>query len=275
MTLFALFYILICRMKIICKIDGTDHMSYRHLSHYLKSKHNLSSKEYYDKYIGGGKCKECNNNTKFKNLRIGYRNFCSIICLNRYKSKDKIVLEKISNSQKGIPRQKHSTDTKIKCREIMKKEWEENRIKRLHCLRTPEVRKKISKTISEIGFRKVIEIIETIRCESSSEVLYVKECINKNIKIERFSYNGRKSIETSNGWRVPDFIEQDKIVVEVKDFHPWFKCELENGLKKYVEIENWCLNRGLSFLFWTKSNGYQNISDILKLWQVIKQNQNN
>ena len=45
--------------------------------------HNISSKEYYDKYLkqeNEGKCLECGKETLFKGIRNGYRDFCCCRC---------------------------------------------------------------------------------------------------------------------------------------------------------------------------------------------------
>lgn len=142
--------------NLVCKIDNTLHKNYKCLSYYLKTTYKISSQEYHNKYIGIGKCKSCGSITAFKNLQIGYRDFCSVLCLNRFKSNDPFFIKKLSDSQKGIPRQKHSDITKEKCRLIMLKEWKINRKKRYSYTQNPETRKKISKSVSENGFKKRI-----------------------------------------------------------------------------------------------------------------------
>jgi hypothetical protein len=52
----------------------------------------------------------------------------------------------------------------------------------------------------------------------------------------------------------------------VKDFHIWFRKEIEDGLKKYIEIEQWCTRNNFHFLFWFKSIGYKTIDEILKIY---------
>lgn len=262
------------RSTLVCKIDNTEHKTYRSLSVYLKNKFGLSAQEYHDKFLEIGKCKECGQNTKFKNIQIGYRQFCSVLCLNKNKSKNEQVLHKISLSQKGVPRKKHSEETKKKCREIMLKEWSSNRDKRISYIQNETVRKKISKTISENGFKKHVTYIKGIRCESKLEEQYIIHCFNNNKNVKRFEFDGKKSIETKNHWRVPDYIENGNCVIDVKDFHHWFKKELNQNLTKYVEINNWCINHNLSFLFWIKGCGYKTIQETLNLWQVIKQKEN-
>lgn len=47
------------------------------------------------------KCKNCGNQTKFKNFNEGYRTFCSNQCVNEYNSKSKKFSEKISEKRKS------------------------------------------------------------------------------------------------------------------------------------------------------------------------------
>ena len=91
---------------IVCNICFKEFDCYKKLSHHIKQFHNINSKQYYDMIYGIGYCKECQNKTKFKNLNIGYRIFCSVKCLNVFKSKDNIFLNKLSISQKGKTKKK-------------------------------------------------------------------------------------------------------------------------------------------------------------------------
>jgi len=68
-----------------CKICKNDSKDYKLLISHIKQKHNLSSKEYYDKYLKKeieGICLKCNNQTKFNSVSKGYRKFCSSKCSN-------------------------------------------------------------------------------------------------------------------------------------------------------------------------------------------------
>jgi len=67
-----------------CEICGAR---YKNLSSHYQHKHNMTSKEYYDKFMkkeGEGICSKtgCLNETTFCNLELGYRRFCSLKCSN-------------------------------------------------------------------------------------------------------------------------------------------------------------------------------------------------
>jgi hypothetical protein len=188
--------------------------------------------------------------------------------VNRYKVKDPIYLKKLSNSQIGTPRKKHSEKTKELCREIMLKEWSINREIRLQIHRSDTTREKISKSISLIGYKKNITYIHGIRCESKLEESFVNYCVDNNISIKRFRHKNKKSIKVGINWRVPDFIINKNMVIDVKDWHHWFRKELDDGLVKYKEIEKWCIPNGYSFYFWIDNQFKQ-------IWQVIEQKTKN
>jgi endogenous inhibitor of DNA gyrase (YacG/DUF329 family) len=246
---------------ITCKIDNTEHLDYKHLSRYIKKNYNITSQEYYDKYIGKTFCKNCGKKTSWKNINIGYRDFCSVKCLNRYKVNDPVFLKKLSDSQVGIPRKKHSESTKEKCRQIMLDEWKNNREERLRIIQSDEVRSKISKSVSNLDNKRNIEFYNGIRYESKAELKFIKKCLSENISIKRFNEFGKKSIPLSNKrWSVPDF-QLDNVIVEVKDFHIWFCEEILDGLIKYKEINEWCIKHELIFIFWFPNHGYKTISD--------------
>lgn len=68
-----------------CSICGKEYeVKYGSFSKHLKT-HNLTQKEYYDKYLKkdeDGICKNCGKPTKFLSLLLGYRDCCSRACTN-------------------------------------------------------------------------------------------------------------------------------------------------------------------------------------------------
>ena len=246
-----------------CLVDDTTHENYRKLSVYIRNKFGLKAKEYYDKYIPHDGCLECGNICSFKNINIGYRNYCSVLCLNRYKIKNPLFIQKLKESQINIPKKKHNEKTKALCREIMLREWSINREKRLLVLNNEETKSKISKSVSKIYYKKNITYLNEIRCESKTEEKFVNHCLMNNINVKRFEFNGEPSIKINNRWRVPDFI-CNNIIIDVKAFHIWFKKEIKDDLIKYKQIEKWCNDNSFTFLFWFDTIGYKTINEILE-----------
>lgn len=80
--------------------------------------HNISSKEYYDKYLkqeNEGKCQECGKETLFKGIRDGYRDFCCCRCstLNK-KTQEKRINTNLKRYGVESTTQLQSTKDKIK-----------------------------------------------------------------------------------------------------------------------------------------------------------------
>jgi hypothetical protein len=67
----------------VCKIDGTEYKTARGLANRLRV-YDITSKAYYDKYLKKdleGVCLYCKvNQTKFTNLTLGYKTYCSSKC---------------------------------------------------------------------------------------------------------------------------------------------------------------------------------------------------
>ncbi|MCF0125847.1 MAG: hypothetical protein HUJ68_08890, partial [Clostridia bacterium] len=64
----------------ICNIECTD---LKHLAIHIRTKHNMTAKDYYDKFFKtetDGFCKHCKKPTSFLGLHKGYKKFCCIKC---------------------------------------------------------------------------------------------------------------------------------------------------------------------------------------------------
>jgi endogenous inhibitor of DNA gyrase (YacG/DUF329 family) len=88
-----------------CKICNKEAASFNSLSKHLKA-HKLSSKEYYDKYLGGCRgCETCGNPTDYRDLNQGYSQYCSNRCSSevlKYKQwDDPERRSKLSAAMKG------------------------------------------------------------------------------------------------------------------------------------------------------------------------------
>lgn len=93
--------------KEICKICGELTVLSKHIR-----KHNLTTKEYYDKYLkkdNEGICPVCNKETKFLGIEQGYAKFCSNKChANDPESKNNLslILKNKSLNEKKLIREK-------------------------------------------------------------------------------------------------------------------------------------------------------------------------
>ena len=80
----------------ICKLCNKE-LSPKGISSHLRRQHNITNKEYYDKYLkkdNEGYCKICNKPTKFNTILEGYYVYCSSKCVNL----DSEVRNKIENT---------------------------------------------------------------------------------------------------------------------------------------------------------------------------------
>jgi len=215
-----------------------------------------------DQEPNNGKCLNCGSATKYKNKT--YRKFCSVLCLNRYKARQPEFIKKLSESQKGIPRRSHTKESKHKLSVKSVAHWSKNRGKMLDIFRDPAYRKKQSYNAANAKHKHTRYIINNIRCDSLAEKKFIEYCYRNNFLVRRFgSMEKEKSIHISdNKWSVPDFVCSE-LLVEVKDFHPWFKQELYNGMKKYIDIDQWCRNHEYFFIFWFPKIGWIHLEQLM------------
>ena len=96
-------------MKVVfCKICNkeTKYTRRTFAKYHLRKEHNISSKEYYDKFKidnGEGSCKICGKSTFFKNIEEGYNVFCSNACSHL----DEDVIKKKMDSRSFNEREKY------------------------------------------------------------------------------------------------------------------------------------------------------------------------
>lgn len=79
-----------------CHICGENFNSYTSLGLHISRSHHITTQDYYDRFYKTKDmvCKECGKDTKFLDLRLGYRIFCSTSCL----TKNQDIKEKIKNT---------------------------------------------------------------------------------------------------------------------------------------------------------------------------------
>ena len=75
-----------------CHVCNEEFNNYKELSYHIKSKHKMSSKEYYDMFLkkeDEGFCLTCGKETEFAKISIGYRKYCCYECMNKNEAKIK------------------------------------------------------------------------------------------------------------------------------------------------------------------------------------------
>lgn len=94
-----------------CNICNKELKSFGSLAQHICKMHNISTQEYYDMYLkvgGDGVCLVCGNPTRYKNISVGYIDFCGCKCATIFNRsqlyEDSIKFE--SFKQKVISNQK-------------------------------------------------------------------------------------------------------------------------------------------------------------------------
>src|ERR1700733_3887195 len=122
-----------------CKICDSNLPSIRSLSKHIRDHHkSISIKKYYDLYCGGpGKCLVCGKITKFGDLGIGYKFYCSPkhACKHHRKTL-KLDVEKFQNFREKV---------KINQKRI----WQERELTGEKQIIMDKVSKKIKETVSK------------------------------------------------------------------------------------------------------------------------------
>ena len=96
-----------------CKICNESFDSTRGLVRHCGAKHNLNTKEYYDKFLkkeNEGLCVVCGGETTFRNSNVGYLLNCSSKC----RDKNKDLRKKRSEVLKGKKQPKSQIEKRIK-----------------------------------------------------------------------------------------------------------------------------------------------------------------
>lgn len=170
----------------ICDICNKEFKTYVGLSCHIRQSHNITSQEYYDKYIrkeGEGFCNVCQKPTSFRNFHIGYSRFCCSKCVqNSEETKSKIQQTCLDRyDSKNVYASEYG---KQKCRET----WLEN-LGVENPFQSEEVKGKIKQTN-----------LERYNSEYSFQSKEIKDKI-KNTKEERYgnsNYNNIKKARKTN-----------------------------------------------------------------------------
>jgi hypothetical protein len=252
---------------------------------HLKRKHELSGKEYYDKYLkqaDEGCCKICNNSTSFYTIKMGYKKTCSVSCANKYKNiilyeeygvgnyfelqstKDKA---KISNLKRlGVENPSQSLDIKLAKKRTMLKNYgvefglQSSRIKdkqeasmlliygAKNAMHVPElVQKALDNGAGRVSAVKyVTKFGDEITIQGSYEKKFVELCEVNNVRI----LNGpmiKYKFEDSVKRYFVDFeiIQDGHRLVEIKSSYYFAKY------KEQIKAKNNAANK------WSKSKNYK------------------
>lgn len=218
---------------IICKECGAELEDSRKLSLHI-IKHKLSSKDYYDKYLktpNEGVCQCCGKPTKFRNLREGYRKWCSRAC----KDKDPAFRKTLSDAVK----RSYTEDLLASRKQDMKRRWDSGSMndamkKSIAVHRTQEFKEKHRERIKNSeSFHKHFKDPHWIEAQSESHV----KLWNEHRCFMKYEFNGIKYHST---WEIyfAYYLQKNNIKYE-------YQCNpityiFEGARHKY--IPDFCVN---------------------------------
>lgn len=108
-----------------CEICGKSYSNYKGLSGHIRQTHNMTSEEYYLKFIDSNNiCPTCSNHTHFKNLSSGFTKYCCVKCSNSNEDKIKIQNTTFRSKKSNIERARNTITIRnksIKARETSSK----------------------------------------------------------------------------------------------------------------------------------------------------------
>lgn len=204
-----------------CKVCNKEFKNATALTSHLNSKHSLSSKTYYDKYLKKdyeGICPICGKITRYTRLSTGYKKFCSIKCSRQSE-------EVLNNIRNGMKNSEHWQQV-LKSEEY-RKSLSESISKATN---TVEIRKKRSDITTKLihdGICACKYKYDNIKFSSSYELAYYIWLKDNNIN---FIYQADSIPFDFYGVTkhyVPDFKINDRLV-EIKGIH-FFENKNTNG----------------------------------------------
>lgn len=258
---------------IICKICGKEFDTEKAMSWHVKH-HNLTNKDYYDKYIKSpneGICLTCGKPTKFVSMKSGYRHHCNKNCMNQ----DKTVQTKRLNTnieKYGYATSFFSKETQDKVKQTIQLKYGVS-----NPYAADAVKQKIKKTnLKKYGVENPQQNHEihvktmkhykynSLNFDSSWELAVYIYCIDHNIHIERepvrFKYT---NFDGKDSYYFPDFIIDDELV-EIKGDQ--FLNE-DNTLKDKAKLK--CMNEH-NVSLWIKSDVQKYITYCEEKFEDIK-----
>ena len=211
-------------LKIVCQICGERHTSFVAIVNHVSQTHNISSKDYYDKYFKKEKeeyCKECNKDTRYVNINLGYEEFCSHKCVHNNKE----VKQKTINTNL----ERYGTENPLGNKDIQEKK-EKTNIER-YGFKTPLQNK-------EIRNKSIQTMLDKYEVEFPIQNKTIKEK-TKNTNLERYGYvvpfsQGIIKEKIKKDWLIKygtEYPIQNKDIQEKRDKTNLERYGYENPLK--------------------------------------------
>ena len=243
---------------IICKKECKSGAAF---SKHIHSKHNITSKDYYDKYLkqeNEGICLVCNKNTPFLSINKGYQKHCCAKCAqidpnvnNTFRNNNPQKNPEIRNKTKQTCQEKYNVDYTLQVKEFRDK-GKQTLLINLgveNVYQLPEIQKKARKNshTKEANLKRETSKLNHIR-QLATEIdsIYVQDLL-KNTKssgwyqcgvVDIIKYKGFNFVRNSDIQKVLDYdnnaynvysLAEKHIVTAIKEIY--FNEIIENSKK--------------------------------------------
>ncbi len=210
-----------------CKICNTKWSNYSSLVKHIKTNHNISSKDYYDKYLqieNENICPICKSFNSYINLNLGYSRHCSMKCAQSSK--------KVKNKRAITCMNKFGTKTNLTSEDTIRKIKQTNLIKygTANVSQNEKIKNKIKKTnLKKYGVENPLQsqlIKEKI--EKTNLIRYGHKSHNQSNIIKekkRRTYQKRYGVDCI--FQSPIIKKKSKCTCLSKYGVPWYSQTLE------------------------------------------------
>jgi hypothetical protein len=236
-----------------CLICYKEYNLLGHLSAHIHQKHNLSYKDYYDKFLktqNDGKCKTCGKETTF--YKGKYTNFCSKVCSNKHPENRKKNSDGVKKAKAIWTEEKHK-EVNNKRNETMLKNYGIENISQLE-----ENKEKVRKYWNEMDqsyFKELLERRENTCLEKygvknplQSEDIKNK-VITTNLKRYGMSIASKSQSIKNKQSKIKLIQTYNKLVRFNKHIIPLFKIEEYHGNHNTREYEWKCVKCNNNFKY--------------------------
>jgi len=225
---------------IYCKIckDKTNQTELgKFTKHHLKKYHNISSKEYYNKFLkkdNEGFCLTCGKETRFISIKKGYTKFCDNSCVLKNKKIKKIINQtQIKNQIKKYGKPFIQTkEFKNKSKQTKIKKYKNESYCNPEKIRQTFKNKYGVNNFSEsIKFRKIME----------NKGLFIP--LDQKTEFEKYrmivdNETRKHKKELINNWNGKDYYTGEKLLTNNKDFNNALYRTIDHKISVYYGFKN-------------------------------------
>jgi len=203
------------------------------LARHIRDNHKLSSKEYYDIYIGkenSGICIECGKETKYRSLNKGYSEFCSKKCSSSSKQTQSKSIETCQNRY-GVEHYSQTEESTIRSKETCQNRYGVDSVSKLESVKEKR-RATNQKKYGVDYYVETEEFKEKIEESKQRENIRIQEIYGVDYYVETEEFK-EKSIETcQNRYGVEHYSQTDEFKEKARN-----RSQEIHGTDSYFETD--------------------------------------